>query len=544
MEIMSFPVAGMVELLSYKAARIIIAAVCVLFLTNLPLRKWISKSWQHHGQEFPLPPGPWPLPILGNLTALGARPHESLQKLSKTYGPLMYLRLGSVPTVIVSSAEMAEEVLKTHDKVFASRPHLTNCEILGYGSQNFGFMPYGDQWRSARKMFTTKLVTTKRIEDSQRVRKDEILLMLKSVMEKSEGGKGNTAVPMFNEFFQMATNIMTRLMFSKRMFGSSDSEGFRASDLRESTVEVFRLFGVFNIGDYIPFLKPFDLQGYEKQMRAAHKKMDGILQGLLDARLKDLSQAHDDKINEADDIVTTLLTHPTDRTGKPMTADEIKGMMVDTLLAGTDSSAITLEWALSELLKNPSVMRKTLEELDRVVGRARLVDESDLPNLPYLQAVVKETLRLHPAGALMLPHESVADCKLGEYFVRAQTRVMVNVWAIGRDPAVWEHALEFRPSRFLPDQVDAEIDLHGQDFKLLPFGSGRRSCPGKNLALRMVEYTLAVMLQSCHWSLPTSTLKQDMSEKFGLGVTKAVKLEAVVTPRLTSLIHQSAQDGM
>lgn len=144
----------------------IVAVVFTLFLSTLMLRKWKLKSGRSQ-HEFPLPPGPRPLPLVGNLPALGSRPHQSLAKLAKTYGPLMYLRLGSVPTVIVSSAEMAEEILKTHDKVFASRPHVMSCEIMGYGSQNFGFLPYGDEWRNARKLFTTQLVTAKRIQDTQ-----------------------------------------------------------------------------------------------------------------------------------------------------------------------------------------------------------------------------------------------------------------------------------------------------------------------------------------------------------------------------------------
>lgn len=167
---MTLQVAEMLELL-FTAVGIVVAVVFVVVLSNPVLRKDVSKSKKlentQHRQGFSLPPGPRPLPILGNLAALGALPHRSLQKLANTYGPLMYLRLGSVPTLVVSSAEMAKRILKTHDKVFASRPRLTCCEIMGYGSQIFAFLPYGDQWQNARKLFTTNLVTSKRIQDTQ-----------------------------------------------------------------------------------------------------------------------------------------------------------------------------------------------------------------------------------------------------------------------------------------------------------------------------------------------------------------------------------------
>lgn len=207
----------------------------------------------------------------------------------------------------------------------------------------------------------------------------------------------------------------------------------------------------------------------------------------------------------------------------------------DIFAAGTDTSAITVEWALAELINHPNIMQKAIEEIDSVTGKTRLVEESDISNLPYLQSIVKETLRLHPTGPI-IARESNEDCTVNGYYIPAKTRLLVNVWAIGRDPNHWENPLEFYPERFLGNGIKSQMDVRGQYFEFLPFGSGRRGCPGTSLALQVVQTSLATMIQCFEWKLGNNKVQEngkvDMEEGLGLTLPRANPLVCVPVVRL------------
>ncbi|MCO5569898.1 hypothetical protein L7F22_023612 [Adiantum nelumboides] len=197
-------------------------------------------------------------------------------------------------------------------------------------------------------------------------------------------------------------------------------------------------------------------------------------------------------------------------------------------VGGTDTCAVTIEWAFVELLKNPKKLHLVQEEIDKVVGRARIVEEGDIPHLPYLGACVKETLRLHPPVPLLMPHATSQACEIMDFQILPYTQAYVNVWAIGRDSRVWEHADQFLPERFL--NIDP-IDMQGQHFELLPFGAGRRICPGLKLALPSMYLILACLLQGFEWSL-TPSQHVDMTEHFGAIISKKTPLVALAKPVL------------
>jgi cytochrome P450 len=210
----------------------------------------------------------------------------------------------------------------------------------------------------------------------------------------------------------------------------------------------------------------------------------------------------------------------------------------DLIAGGTDTSAITVEWAISELLRKPEILAKATEELDRVVGRGRLVTETDMTSLPYVEAIVKETMRVHPVAPLLAPHVAREDASVGGYDIPAGTRVLVNVWTIARDPALWDSPEEFMPERF----IGSKIDVKGQDFELLPFGSGRRMCPGYSLGLRVIQVSLANLLHGFAWRLPDGMTKEQLSmeEIFGLSTPRKFPLEVVVEPKLPADLYVSA----
>ncbi|GLT70602.1 hypothetical protein SLA2020_426730 [Shorea laevis] len=185
---------------------------------------------------------------------------------------------------------------------------------------------------------------------------------------------------------------------------------------------------------------------------------------------------------------------------------------------------------MSELLKQPHLIRKATQEIDRVIGKDRWVEEKDIPQLPYIDAIMKETMRKHPAAVLLAPHLALEDCNVAGYDIRKGTTVFINAWGLGRDPSIWNAPEEFRPERFL----GKAIDVWGQNFEILPFGSGRRMCPGYTLGLKMISSSLANMLHGFEWNLPDNMEAEDLSmeELYGLATPRKLPLVAVMKPRL------------
>eukprot|EP01018_Ginkgo_biloba_P011131 Gb_18160 [translate_table: standard] len=494
--------------------QVIAAAICLLMM----LFTWMFITSSFHQRNLNLPPGPASLPMVGNLHMLGKLPHRTLNALSKKYGPLMFMRLGSVPTVVASSPHMAKEILKIHDLVFASRPESNAAKCIFYKRSDVTFAPYGSYWRQMRKVCVLQLLCPERLKSFSSVREEEVSFMIQSILDDSV--KGSNPVNVSKKVGALTADIMCRMTFGRKysdeMLGSG---GFKAV-----IQEVLLLVGAFNIGDFIPYLEWMDVQGLNRRFCKTHKTLDAFLEKIIE------EHAESDGLNR--DFVDVLLemSDSNDMEIK-VTRNNIKAVMMDMLVAGVDTSSTTLEWVMSELLRNPSVINKIQDELRSVIGPNRKVEESDLPRLPYLQAVVKETLRLHPPAPLLIAHESTKRCNVSGYEIPASTRVIVNAWAIGRDPKSWEDADKFMPERF----IGSSIDVKGQQFEVIPFGSGRRRCPGMNLGIVVVELALAQLLHCFDWRLPDGMDAQmlDMSEEFGLTIPRATHLFAVATARLS-----------
>ncbi|CAL4922773.1 unnamed protein product [Urochloa decumbens] len=299
--------------------------------------------------------------------------------------------------------------------------------------------------------------------------------------------------------------------------------------------ELFFLGGVLGVGDFIPWVDWLDLQGYVKRMKKLRRMLDRFLDHVVDEHGERRRREGEGFVPR--DMVDLLLQLADDPNLEvPIERDGIKALTLDLIAAGTDTSAVSVEWALSELLRNPEAMAKATEELDRVVGRDRFVVEADIPNLPFLEAIVKETMRLHPVAPLLAPRVSREDTSVDGHDIPAGTRVLVNVWAIGRDPALWgDDAEEFRPERL----VGSGVDVKGHDMELLPFGAGRRMCPGYALGLKMVQLTLTNLLHAFAWRLPDGVAAEELSmeEKFGLSMPRAVPLVAVIEPKLPAHLY-------
>lgn len=475
----------------------------------------------------PLPPGPKPWPIIGNLPHLGTMPHHSLAAMAKTYGPLMHLRLGSVHVVVAASSDVAAQFLKTHDANFSSRPPNSGAKHIAYNYQDMVFAPYGPRWRMLRKICSVHLFSVKALDDFRHVRQEEVAILTRAL-----ASAGNSPVHLGQLLNVCTTNALARVMLGKRVFGDGSGGGDpKADEFKEMVVELMVLAGVFNIGDFVPSLEWLDLQGVASKMKKLHDRFDAFLNTILDEH----------KINGRDgaqhtDLLSTLISlkDNADGEGGKLSDIEIKALLLDLFTAGTDTSSSTTEWAIAELLRHPKILSQVRQELDSVVGADRLVTEADLPQLTYLQAVIKETFRLHPSTPLSLPRMASESCEINGYLIPKGSTLLVNVWAISREPNSWADPLKFQPERFLPGSEKAQVDIRGNDFEVIPFGAGRRICAGMSLGLRMVHLLTATLVHAFDWNLPEGQMaeKLNMDEAYGLTLQRAAPLMVHPRPRL------------
>ncbi|XP_066323913.1 cytochrome P450 71A1-like [Miscanthus floridulus] len=522
--------------LSYNTrmqARFILAFVFIVSYVSLLVgghrggKKLVPNAANHRDP----PPSPWGLPLIGNLHQLGSLPHRSLRSLAAAHGPIMLIRLGQVPAVVVSSASAAREVLQAQDHVFASRPSLTIPRRLLYGCTDIAFAPHGPYWRGARKMSVRHLLSPPRVRAYRAVREQEVEALVQRVLEQACRGGGGV-VRLSELMSDFAKDVAGRIVLGLRAAGDN---GWRAKVdalLEESNV----LLAAFHVGDYIPWLSWVTyVDGTDSRVRRAFERIDRILDEIVDAAATRETPLSEEEASD-DAFIHVLLSlqqeepTPTAGTGEwRLSRDNVKALLEDLFGAGTEATIIVLEWAMAELLRNKGAMQK----LQREVRQARsissdIVGEQDLAGMEYLRAVIKETMRLHTPGPLLLPHQSMQATRISHgYDVPSDTMVIVNAWAIGRDPKAWESPEEFRPERF----VGSGVDFRGQHFQLIPFGAGRRMCPGVNLAMSVVELALANLVARFDWALPEGEAELDMEETTGCTSRKKAPLCAVATQR-------------
>ncbi|XP_059431770.1 trimethyltridecatetraene synthase-like [Corylus avellana] len=499
------------------------ALTVMAWLAALAFLSKIS-TFKRHQPKFP--PGPKPWPIIGNLNLIGAHPHQSLHKLSQKYGPIMQLKLGSVSVVVASSPEMAKQFLKTHDHIFASRPQTAAGKYISYNYTDLLWAPYGPYFRQARKIYMSEVFTPKRIESYEYIRVEERSALLSRLLALS--GK---PIRVKEHLVRLTLSVISRIVLGNKYFSESESETSEITfkEFKQMIDEWLFLNAALNIGDWIPWLSFLDLQGYVKRMKALKKKFDRFHDHVFDDHKVKREAEKDFVPKDMVDLLLQLADDPNTDHVK-LTYDNVKGLTQDLLLGGADTSATTLEWTMSELMKQPHLINKATEELDRVIGKDKWVEEKDIPQLPYINAIMKETMRKHPVAVLLAPHSALEDGNIAGYDISKGSTVLINTWGMGRDPSIWDAPQEFRPERFL----GKAIDVKGQYFELLPFGSGRRMCPGYNLGLKVVSSTLANMLHGFEWKFPDNVKPEDLSmeEVYSSGASRKFPLVAVTKPRL------------
>nr|GMC57532.1 cytochrome P450 84A1-like [Ipomoea batatas] len=452
--------------------------------------------------------------------------HRGLAKLAEQYGGLLHLKMGSVHMVVVSGREEARQVLQVQDKVFANRPATIAIRYLTYDRADMAFAHYGPFWRQMRKVYVMKLFSRRRAESWDSVR-DEVEKMVRAVAAGS-------AVNICELVNGLARDITYRVAF-----GSSLDEG------KDEFVNIIRqfsdLFGAFNIADFFPWLKWADPHGLNPRLAAARASLDVFIDNVIENHMQKRKDKNEGISGEgAMDMVDQLLEFYSEEAAVnesedlqnaiKLTRDNIKAVIMDVMFGGTNTIATAIEWAFAELMKSPENLKRVQKELAAVCPD-RKVEQADLENLTFLKCCLKETLRLHAPIPLLL-HETVKATEVNGYYIPAKSRVVINTWAIGRDKNYWEDDPEsFKPERFLKAGAP---DLMGNNFEFLPFGSGRRSCPGLQLGVYALEMAVANLLQCFTWELPNGMKPSEiqMEDAFGLKVSLANPLLLVPTPRL------------
>ncbi|XP_010470528.1 PREDICTED: cytochrome P450 81D11-like [Camelina sativa] len=502
-----------------ESQMILILTSIILIISSLTL---FIKNLKQNQNLPPSPPSS--LPIIGHLRLLKPPLHRVLLSLSKSLNdsPIFSLRLGNKLVFVVSSLPIVHECFTKNDVVLANRSKSMASKHISYNYSSMVSAPYSEHWRNLRRIGAVEIFSNHRLNSFTSIRRDEIRRLIARLSRSQNSSLEFGKVEMNLMLSNLSFNNIIRMVAGKCYYGDGAEDDVEAKRVRQLIAEAMSCFGAGHAADHLPVLRWFT--NFERRVKKIAGRLDEFFQGLVDEKRAAKEKKENTMIDHLLSLQESQPEYYTDHT--------IKGTMLSLILAGTDTSAVTLEWALSNLLNHPEVLKKARDEIDCKVGLDRLVEESDISNLPYLQNIVSETLRLYPAGPMSVPHVASEDCKVGEYDMPRGTMLLVNVWAIHRDPKLWDDPASFKPERF---------EKEGESRKLITFGLGRRACPGAGLAQRLVSLTLGCLIQCFEWER-VGEEEVDMTECGGLTMPRAKPLVAMCRARyfVGKILHESA----
>ncbi|KAL1538033.1 salviol synthase-like [Salvia divinorum] len=486
----------------------------LLFLFMFRKSQTISKSAESYSHF----PGPKPLPLIGNLHLMlrAAGPHRVFRELAAAHGPLMHLQLGELHFLVASSVEFAKEVMKTHDTNFANRPLMLATEELGYDSTGITFSPYGEYWRQLRKICTVELLSGRRVRSFRRIREEESMNMCRWIASRQ-----GLAIDLSERLYLSSYDVIVR--------AAVKAKPKHREMMISILLEIIKSTSGFMMADLYPSVKLMPLiTGARSKIRGIRRKLDEVFDGIIEQQ-----RAAGDDGDEAkfEGFLDILLKFEKDGT---LTTDNVKAVLLDMFIAGTDTSATTIEWTMSELIRNPSKLIKAQHEVRKVFdNEGSYIDEDKFHELKYLKLIIKETLRLHPPAPLLIPKVNSQRCEINGYEIPAKTRVIVNGWALGRDPEYWNDAEKFIPERF----EESSHDFNGSNLEYIPFGAGRRICPGMLFGLANVELPLAMLLYHFDWEMPNGMKDEELDMTEGFGATVHRKHHLRLIPIVKRPLH-------
>ncbi|XP_065857413.1 cytochrome P450 76A2-like [Euphorbia lathyris] len=475
------------------------------------------------------PPGPWGWPIIGNLLQIGRLPHRTINDMKQKYGDIIGLKLGSIKTVVILSSEAASELFKNHDLIFADRMINETMHTHGFSDGALSLLPHGSHWRVLRKLVMVDMLSNKELNETSFIRRkcmDDMLRWIEKETLSEE--KAESGINISHFVFLMTFNLMGNLVFSRNVM---DSESKECSEFMKAVVELMDISVKVDLVDFIPWLKwVMNIRGGEEKRKVERCVAEAMELSLMFVKER-IEEKKKKKMveNRRKDFLDVLIEFEGNGKDEPdhISEHNMKCFILEMYVAVTENFSSTIEWAMAELLRNPETMKKAKAELTSVIGPKKKVEENDINNLPYLQAIIKETIRLHTPAPLLLPRKTRQDTKFMGYDIPKNTQVFVNVWSIVRDPQHWDDPLCFKPERFM----DSNIDFKGQHFEYIPFGSGRRVCVGLALAHRVLNLILGSLIHEFDWKLGANITPESMDMREMLGITMRKVEPLLVVPK-------------
>ncbi|CAL4932733.1 unnamed protein product [Urochloa decumbens] len=446
-----------------------------------------------------LPPSPPGLPILGNLHQMGTLPHRSLWKMAQQHGPVMLLRLGKVPTVVVSSAEGAREVMKTHDADCCSRPDTPGPRRISYGHKDVSFSPYSEQWRERRKILVVEFLSMRRVQNAWYAREAQVDKLIDRLTSN-----GQQPVFLEDHIFRYMDGIVGTVAFGN-IYGTEQFG--QTKHFHDVINEAMIARSSFCAEDFFPNAlgRLVDhLTGVVSRREHVFREFDAFFETIIEQHLQ---STHTTPRND-EDLVDVLIGLTKEHQGSiRFGRDHIKALLTNTFIGSIDTCSVTIVWAMSELIRKPSVLKKVQDEIRTMIGNKERVQPNDLSKLKYLKTVVMETLRLHPALPLLVPRETMRQINIS-------------------GSTIWDNSKEFDPDRF----EGKDVSFNGTHFDFVPFGAGRRMCPGITMGVTATEFTLANLLHCFDWKLPKGVSIEDINMEEAGGLTVHKKTSLVLVP--------------
>ncbi|XP_030517688.2 tyrosine N-monooxygenase-like [Rhodamnia argentea] len=511
----------------------------VLILLLILIKKLKFRSTRENGKSVPqLPPGPAPWPTIGCVPEMLCQKPifwwiHCLMKEMDT--DIACVRLGKVHVIPVTCPKIAQEFLKKHDAIFSSRPTSMATRMYSGGYVTAGLTPYGSQSNKMRRVLVSEIISPARHHRLVDRRTEEADNLVKYIYNRSKSSSRTVNVRTATR--QYTGNVMRKIMFSKRWFGEERADGGPTVAEEEHVEAIFTIIKylyAFCISDYFPWLVGLDLDGHERSVKEAVRTVNKYHDPIIDSRLgkwRRFGNSDDESTSDEPHDLLDVLVKLKDSEGKPLlTPEEIKAEVTEIMFASVDNPSNAVEWALAEMMNQPEILKTAMEELDRVVGTERLVQECDIPHLNYIKACAREAFRLHPIAPFVPTHMAMSDAIVAGYFIPKGSHVLLSRLGLGRNPKVWNEPLEFRPQRHLTSDC-TEVQLTEPDLRFISFSTGRRGCVAPMLGTAMTTMLLARMVQGFNWKAPPEVTSINLDESTG-DLFLANPLIAHAEPRL------------
>ncbi|QCD77912.1 cytochrome P450 [Vigna unguiculata] len=488
-----------------------------------------------------LPPGPKPWPIVGNLPQmLASKPaYKWIHNLMKQMNTeIACIRLGNAYVIPVTCPTIATEFLRKQDATFASRSFSVATDLITSGYSTTVLVPFGEQWKKMKKIITHDLLSPHKhlwLHDKRTEEADNLMFYVYNKCKMVNDGTYGL-VNVRNVARHYCGNLVRKITFNSRYFGEGREDGGPGFEEAEHVDSIFDLLNYvysFSVSDYMPCLARLDLDGHQKKVKEALRKIKKYHDPIVQQRIKQWN--HGLKV-DAEDWLDVLISLKDANNNPSLTMEEISAQIIELMLATVDNPSNAFEWALAEMINQPELLRRAVEELDSVVGKDRLVQESDIPKLNYVKACAKEAFRLHPIAPFIPPHVSMSDSVVGNYFIPKGSHVVLSRQELGRNPKVWNEPYKFKPERHLKSDAD-DVVLTEPNLKFISFGTGRRGCPGVMLGTTMTVMLFARLLHGFTWTAPPNVSTINLSESDD-DILLAHPLVAIAQPRLQPKLYQ------